>query len=91
MRDFFILWFERVINVVIILAAVAIVIAGFVTIFATPEGILMGLLKGLAVWFVGGLYLIFIGGSFYLGLGIYNNTQRTAEILDRLEQKDRLS
>lgn len=91
MRDFFILWFERVINVVIVLAAAGIMIAGFVAIFTTPEGALIGLLKGLAVWFFGALYLVLIGGGLYLGLGIYKNTQRTADALERMEQKDQLS
>ncbi|MFD2440119.1 hypothetical protein ACFSS8_08560 [Paracoccus kondratievae] len=39
------------------------------------------------VWIAGTIYLILIGGMVYLGLGIYNNTKRTAEAIERLSQR----
>lgn len=88
MRDFFIKWFERIVNVVIILAAIGLVLGGLVAIFASPQGILVGLLQALLLWIFGGLYLILIGGAVYIGLGVYNSTRRTAEAVERLASKD---
>ena len=83
MRDFFILWLERIINVVIVIAAVFVLIGGFVVMFSANGGFF----QGLAAWFVGTLYLIVMGGMIYLGLGIYNNTRRTADAVERLSQR----
>lgn len=80
MRDFFILWLERIINVIVILGAIGVLIGGLVTMF-TVDG---GFLAGLAIWFGGAIYLMLMGGFIYLGLGIYGNTRRTAEAVERL-------
>ncbi|MBU3031792.1 hypothetical protein [Paracoccus marinaquae] len=80
MREFFILWMERIINVVIVLGAICVLLGGIAMMF-NPQG---GILPGLAVWVVGSIYLILLGGMIYLGLGIYNNTRRTAEAVERL-------
>lgn len=83
MRDFFILWMERIINVVIVLGAVVVLVAGLVVMFS-PTG---GFLQGLATWAFGFVYLILMGGMIYLGLGIYNNTRRTAEAVEVLTRR----
>lgn len=83
MRDFFILWMERIINVVIILGALVVVGTGLFIMFS-PTG---GFLQGLATWAFGFVYLIVMGGMIYLGLGIYNNTRRTAEAVEVLTRR----
>ena len=80
MRDFFILWMERIINVVIVLGAIAVLVGGGAALFG-PQG---GILWALAIWIGGSIYLIIMGGFVYLGLGIYNNTRRTAEAVERM-------
>ena len=42
-----------------------------------------GPVAGVAILIVGVIYTIFIGGLMYLGLGIYHNTRRMAEALER--------
>ena len=83
MRDFFILWLERIVNAVVILGAAAILIGGVVAMFS-PQG---GILQGLLVWLGGAIYLTVMVGMIYLGLGIYNNTRRTAEAVERLAER----
>jgi len=83
LRDFFIVWMERIISVVMVLGAVAVLLGGL-GVMTAPQG---GLLPGLMVWIAGTIYLILIGGMVYLGLGIYNNTKRTAEAIERLSQR----
>ncbi|RMC37463.1 hypothetical protein [Paracoccus alkanivorans] len=83
MRDFFILWMERIINVVIVIGAIAVVISGFVAMFSAQGGFLQGLI----VWVIGAFYLVLMGGMIYLGLGIYNNTRRTAEAIEQLNAR----
>lgn len=80
MRDFFILWLERIINVVVILGAIAVLIGGLGVMFH-PYG---GFLQGIAIWFGGAMYLLVMAGFIYLGLGIYNNTRRTADAVEKI-------
>jgi len=87
MRDFFIRSLEIVINVVVVLALIAIVaIAGMVA-FGGGRGMgpmgFGGPLAGLMILIGGILYLIIVAGFMYLGLGIYQNTKRTAEAIER--------
>ena len=82
MRDFFIRSFERLITVIIVLGAVAIVIFAFVGAASAPSGG-QGLLIFLATLVFGSIYLIMVGGFMYLAFGIYHNTRRTAEALER--------
>lgn len=83
MRDFFILWMERIINVVVILGAAVIVIAAVAAMFSLQGGIL----QGLGVLVGGTLYLTLMAGMVYLGLGIYSNTRRTAEAVEELARR----
>lgn len=83
MRDFFILWMERIINVVIVIGAIAVVISGLVAMFSAQGGFLQGVM----IWVIGAIYLVLMGGMIYLGLGIYNNTRRTAEAIEQLNSR----
>jgi len=94
MRDFFIRGLEVVIDIIIVILIIALVaFAAGLTFNAIPMdpgmangplGKLGGPLAGLAVLIGGGIYLIVVGGFIYLGLGIYRNTRRTAEALERM-------
>ena len=42
-----------------------------------------GPLAGLLILVIGAIYILFVGGFMYLGLGIYHNTKRTAEALEK--------
>ena len=83
MRDFFINLLEGLIGVIVILGAIAVVIMA-ISVTLNPGDAYGGLLSGLIVLIFGGLYLIFVGGFLYLGLGIYQNTKRTAEAVEKL-------
>ena len=83
MRDFFIFWMERIINAVMIIGAAA-VLGGGIAVMFQPEG---GVIAGLLTWVAGSIYLILMGGMIYLGIGIHNNTRRTAEAVERLSRQ----
>ncbi len=92
MRDFFINAFEKLVGVIIVLLLVLVVVGALATMFGGgmmgPGGQQGGgFLPGLLVLIVGLIYVIFIGGAMYLGLGIYQNTKRTAELLERMAPK----
>ena len=80
MRDFFIRWTERIINVVVVLGALLVLIAA-ISVVPNPQG---GLMAAIGVLVIGSLYLIVMAGMVYLGLGIYANTRRTAEAVEEL-------
>ena len=86
MRDLFIGLLEKVIHVIVVLAALGIAIAAIAALFnaggqmGIPGG---GILAALGILVFGGLYLIMFAGFMYLGLGIYQNTKRTAELLEQ--------
>jgi hypothetical protein len=46
-----------------------------------------GPLMGLFVLIAGAVYLVLVGGFMYLGLGIYQNTKRTAEAVEKLASR----
>lgn len=86
MRDFFIKALEMVINVVVVLAAIAIIgvsvgvmVGGIGNQLGLPDAV-----AGLLVLLGGALYLILIAGFMYMGLGIYQNTRKTAALLEQL-------
>lgn len=87
MRDFFIRGFEAILSILLVIAAIGIVIAAGVAAFGSapvegaPAG-MQGPLAGLAILVGGFVALIVYGGLLYLGLGIYHNTRRTAELLE---------
>lgn len=83
MRDFFIRSLEILINIVVVVAMIGVVIGAGISMANPPPGA-PGVLVGLAVLVGGGLYIVLMAGFMYLGLGIYQNTRRTAEILERM-------
>jgi len=84
MGNFFISAFEKLVGVVVVLLLIGVAIGA---IFALVEPMGGCLLPALLVLIGGSLYVILIGGSLYLALGIYNNTKRTAEAVERLAAK----
>ena len=95
MRDFFIRAMEMIVNVLMILLIIGLVLFSLAAMTgmgdfrmagtAFPGG---GVVMGLAILVFGGLYLMLIGGFLYLGLGIYQNTRRTAEALEQLAKRN---
>ncbi|ABF62049.1 hypothetical protein TM1040_3075 (plasmid) [Ruegeria sp. TM1040] len=84
MERFFISAFEKLVGVIVVLLLL-VVLGGVVVAFIEPSA--GGLLPALGVLLGGTLYVILIGGSLYLALGIYNNTKRTAEAMERMAGK----
>ena len=84
MRDFFISSLEKLITVIIVLMSIAVVIAALGTMFGGQPG--GGFLAGLAVLVFGAFYVLLMGGMMFLFLGIYDNTKRTAEAVERMSQ-----
>lgn len=92
MRDFFIRSLERVINVIMVVGGIFVIIVaaaiGLGGGMMGPDGMDHGgPLAGLLVLIFGGVYLILFGGFIYLGLGIYDNTLRSAAALEKLQMK----
>ena len=82
MRDLFINMFEKLVGVIVILLCIGVVVGGLAVMFgAAGQG--GGFLMGLGVLIGGAIYVILIGGALYLGLGIYQNTKRMADAMDR--------
>ncbi len=91
MRNFFIRSFETLINFFVVVAIVILVL------FATAALLGFGdmhrmdspprLLFAAAVLLGGGIYLILIAGFLYLVLGIYDNTRRAAEALEKMASR----
>lgn len=77
MRDFFINSFEKIVGVIVIIGGIAVVVGAF---GAATEG---GILAFFGVLIFGALYVVLMGGFMYLGLGIYHNTKRMADAMDR--------
>ncbi len=82
MRDFFINSFEKLITVIVAISALGTVIAGLTTMFS--DG---GFFGGILVLILGAIYTIVLGGVLYLAFGIYHNTKRTADAVERLVDK----
>ncbi|WP_456389851.1 hypothetical protein [Profundibacter sp.] len=86
MRDFFINSLEKIVGVLIVLMSVSVVIGGLVVMFTSPYNG-GGFIPGLVVLVGGGFYILVMGGFLYLGLGIYDNTKRTADTLEIRSRK----
>jgi hypothetical protein len=87
MRDFFINALEMLVGVLVVVMAIAVVVFAGIAAFGGGNmgpGAPNGILAGLAILVGGALYIILIGGALYLGLGIYQNTRKTAEVLERM-------
>lgn len=83
MRDFFINAFELLISVFVVLLILGVLAAAIAV--GTGMGAQFGLpadpLMAVGILIGGGLYIVLIAGMMYLGLGIYQNTKKTAEAL----------
>ncbi|SEM69227.1 hypothetical protein SAMN04488003_103141 [Loktanella fryxellensis] len=92
MRDFFIGVLDKLITVFVVLMGIAIVIAAVAALVSPgtmgPGG--GGILGFLFILIGGGLYVSFTAGFLYLGLGIYQNTRRTAEATERMAGQPRV-
>ena len=94
MRDFFINSFEILVGVIVVVMSLGVLV--FAGMAAFGGGTVMGMggpggpgvpsgpLMGLAILIGGGIYVIFIGGLMYIGLGIYQNTKRTAAAVEKM-------
>ena len=92
MRDFFINSLEVLVSVIVVVLALAVVVAAGVAAFGTGTGTMApggmsGPLAGAAILVGGALYVIFVGGFLYMGIGIYQNTKRSAEALNKLASR----
>ena len=91
MRDFFIRGFELLVGVLVVLMLVGVLFGagaaafGGLQINGMPMG--GGPVAGIAILIGGFLYVTLVAGMLYLGLGIYQNTRRTAEAVDRLARR----
>ena len=81
MRDFFIGSFEKLVAVIVVLLTVVVVIGGISAMAS------QGFFAGLAILVGGALYVVMIGGILYLALGIYHNTMRTADAVEKLASR----
>ncbi len=90
MRDFFINSLEMLVSVIVVILAIGVVgmagAAAFGGASIAPGG-MSGPLGGLFILIFGALYVIFVGGFMYMGIGIYHNTRRSAEALEKLAAK----
>jgi hypothetical protein len=88
MRDFFIKALELLISIFIVLAGIGVVVAAGMATFGGDQMSQQmgggGPLVGIGILIGGFLYLVFLGGFMYLGLGIYQNTKRTADAIERM-------
>ena len=84
MRDFFIQSLEKLVAIVIVLLIIGVLVLAAAVMFNEPApGQVGGILGALLVLIGGGIYVIFVGGFMYLGIGIYQNTKRMADAMDR--------
>lgn len=82
MRDFFIGSFEKLISVLIILLGIGVVIGALAAMAQE------GFFAGIAVLIGGAIYTVVMGGMLYLAFGIYHNTKRTAEAVERMTESE---
>ncbi len=97
MRDFFINSLEILVGVIVVLLSLAILGASAAAAFGGAMGMgggmgmgaggMSGPLAGVGILIGGALYVIFVGGFLYMGIGIYQNTKRSAEALEKLASK----
>ena len=89
MRDFFINSLEILVSVMVVLLGIGVVVFAAMAAFGggMGPGGMSGPLGALFILIGGGLYVIFIGGFMYMGIGIYQNTKRSAEALEKLLSK----
>jgi hypothetical protein len=92
-REFFIRSLESIVNILIVLGAIIVVVGAIgvgLDVGRSVEGggAIVGTLTFVAVLLGGFVYLTLLGGFIYLALGIYSNTKRTAEAVERLQSRN---
>ena len=89
MRDFFINSLEILVSIFVVLLALGVLVFAAMAAFGggMGPGGMSGPLAGVAILVGGALYVIFIGGFMYMGIGIYQNTKRSAEALEKLASR----
>jgi hypothetical protein len=89
MRDFFINSLEFLVSVIVVLLSLAVLGIAAAAAFGGGMGAdgPSGPLAAIGVLIGGGIYVLFVGGFMYLGLGIYQNTKRSADALEKLLSK----
>lgn len=96
MRDFFINSLEILVSVLVVLLSIAVLAIAAMVAFGGgmgpaaamgPMGGASGPLAGLGILIGGALYVIFVGGFLFMGIGIYKNTKRSAEALEKLASR----
>ena len=91
MRDFFINSLEILVSVFVVLLGLGVLVFAAMAAFGGGGGMgpggMSGPLAGVAILIGGALYVIFIGGFMYMGIGIYQNTKRSAEALEKLASR----
>ena len=89
MRDFFINSLEILVGVFVVLLGLAVLAFAAMVAFGggMGPGGASGPLAGVGILIGGALYVIFIGGFMYMCIGIYQNTKRSAEALEKLLSK----
>lgn len=86
MKNFFIRALERIMAIVLVLGAIGVVL-GSLAVMAMPAIEGGGILGGLLLLVGGLVYVLIIGGMVFLGIGIYDNTKRSAEALERMANR----
>lgn len=83
MRDFFIQALDKLVGVFVVILAIVVVLGALTAMFSGMGPMGGGFFGGLLFLLFGGLWVVLIGGGMYLGLGIYHNTRRMAEVMER--------
>ncbi len=90
MRDFFIRSLEKLIGVIIVLMSIGIILGALGVAFGGgygPDGQWGGVFAGLLFLCFGAIYVVLMGGFMYLGVGIYQNTLRTANAVEKMSER----
>ena len=89
MRDFFINSLEILVGVIVVLLALLVLgIAAAAALGGNMgPGAPSGPFAAVGILIGGVIYIIFLGGFMYMGIGIYQNTRRSAEALEKLLSK----
>lgn len=86
MRDFFVNSLEKLVGVIVVLLMIGVVVGALIATL-NPQPGSPGPVLGLLILVAGGIYVILVGGFLYMGIGIYQNTKRTAEAVERMGAK----
>ena len=93
MRHFFIKSLDLLIGFFVVIGVIAVLVAAFAAStggMAGPNGMPVGGGVAAAIFvLIGGLlYVAFVAGFLYLGVGIYYNSKRTADAVEKLVSRE---